>query len=161
LFNRTDLQLRWKTSAELLGRQVGACRQYEDGRAEQRPIRDGGDTDAELLRLDRDGNRTLFEHRAQRRSERRDHRFERLAQSIVPVRREARRPFRCGGERGQLACRRHAHAKQFFGMRRLPNRRNERQRLVAIDRLQHQELGDLRRAPASVAALVPPSASPR
>ena len=58
--------------------------------------------------VDRDRNGGLREHLAQRFAERRDHRVERLAQLIVPIRRELRRPLRRRGKGRQLPRRRHA-----------------------------------------------------
>ena len=83
------------------------------------------------------------EHLAQRLAQRRDHRLERLPQVIVPIGWELRRPLRRRRERRQLARRRHADLKQALRMQLARLGVVREQRLVAIDRLQHQEVGEL------------------
>ena len=72
---------------------------------------------AELLWLNRDGNRALCEHFAQRFPKRDDDRVERLAQAVVSIGRELRRSFRRCGKGRQLAGRGHADMKQALGMK--------------------------------------------
>src|SRR5262245_12578893 len=60
LLDRPDLELVRKTSAEILGWNVGARRQNEHRRAVQRSVGNGGHADAVLLRFDGNGNGALL-----------------------------------------------------------------------------------------------------
>src|SRR5579864_4334375 len=140
--DRPELHLGGEIASQAFGLDIGLDRQHKGGGCEKGPILDRRDMHAVAPLLQRYRYRRLLEHGAERLADAAHHRTERGGKVVMLVVREGRRPFVRRGEGRELPSELQRDGIKRLGMDMTRDSQMGKERLIAIDRLKQDEIGD-------------------